>query len=88
MEKIWRHFFETAILAFMLCLTGLVMSGTSYAQQCVDNGDGTVTDNDTGLMWQKDSAGPMDWDAAHGLGCGHELCIQPFLRRTFRLVVA
>jgi len=65
MEKIWRHFFETAVLVFMLCLTGLAMStGTSYAQQCVDNGDGTVTDNDTGLIWQKDSAGPMDWDAA------------------------
>jgi len=36
MEKIWRHFFEKAILVFVLCLTGLAMStGTSYARQCV-----------------------------------------------------
>jgi hypothetical protein len=41
----------------------------------VDNGDGTVTDRATGLMWQKgDSGKPMDWkDAlayAEGLRCG------------------
>jgi len=31
----------------------------------VDNGDGTVTDRATGLMWQKaDSGSGMDWEAA------------------------
>jgi hypothetical protein len=30
----------------------------------VENGDGTVTDSLTGLMWQQESAGPMDWAAA------------------------
>ena len=30
-----------------------------------DNGDGTVTDTATGLMWQKDTqGGQMDWDSA------------------------
>ncbi|MBW2366740.1 MAG: DUF1566 domain-containing protein [Deltaproteobacteria bacterium] len=29
-----------------------------------DNGDGTVTDTDTELMWQKAEAGEMDWDQA------------------------
>jgi formylglycine-generating enzyme required for sulfatase activity len=30
----------------------------------VDNGNGTVTDIETKLMWQKKTAGPMTWDAA------------------------
>lgn len=31
----------------------------------VDNGDGTVTDNATGLMWMQDDSGyAMDWEAA------------------------
>ncbi len=30
------------------------------------NGDGTVTDTVTGLMWQQETAGPMTWDAAQG----------------------
>ncbi len=28
------------------------------------NGDGTVTDTKTGLMWQQETAGPMPWEAA------------------------
>ncbi len=30
----------------------------------VDNGDGTVTDDDTGLMWLQDSESPKTWDEA------------------------
>jgi hypothetical protein len=30
----------------------------------VDNGDGTVTDNATGLIWQQTTAGPMNWESA------------------------
>lgn len=30
----------------------------------VINGDGTVTDTSTGLMWQQGTAGPMSWEAA------------------------
>ncbi len=35
-------------------------SGPSY----VDNGDGTVTDQVTGLMWQKTDGGEMTWERA------------------------
>jgi uncharacterized protein (TIGR03437 family) len=39
-----------------------------------DNGDGTVTDNHTGLMWQKaDSGAPMTWDEALRYGEGLSL---------------
>ncbi|MFC1488583.1 DUF1566 domain-containing protein [Thermodesulfobacteriota bacterium] len=30
----------------------------------VDNGDGTVTDTSTGLMWQQATVGPMNWESA------------------------
>jgi hypothetical protein len=63
MRKIWTKLSTTAALIFMLCLAGMGMSGTAFAQQCVDNGDGTVTDKGAGLMWQKATAGPMNWDA-------------------------
>ncbi len=55
------------VMAVMLCVTGLVMSGEAQAQRFVDNGNGTVTDTQTNLMWTKsgfqfDSA--MSWDGA------------------------
>ncbi len=55
MRRITRISICTMALALLLCLTMLVMSGTAFAQQCVDNRDGTVTDNSTGLMWVKES---------------------------------
>jgi arylsulfatase A-like enzyme len=33
-------------------------------QSYTDNGDGTITDNVTGLMWQKADAGEMTWENA------------------------
>jgi len=33
-------------------------------QSFTDNGDGTITDNVTGLMWQKADAGEMTWENA------------------------
>lgn len=30
----------------------------------VDNGDGTVTDTTTGLMWQQETGGKMEWESA------------------------
>jgi hypothetical protein len=30
----------------------------------IDNGDGTVTDTSTGLMWEQATGGQMDWDSA------------------------
>jgi hypothetical protein len=38
--------------------------GSSLAQNLVDNGDGTVTDTDTGLMWQRDSPFYSHWEEA------------------------
>ena len=67
-----RKFFKTTTLALalMICLSGLVLSGTAFAERCVDNGDGTVTDNGTGLMWQKATVGEMDWDTARRYASG------------------
>ncbi len=31
----------------------------------VVNGDGTITDTTTGLMWQQETAGPMPWEKAY-----------------------
>ena len=37
---------------------------TLNQQSFTDNGDGTITDNVTGLMWQKTDAGEMTWENA------------------------
>jgi len=37
---------------------------TSNAPDYTDNGDGTITDNITGLMWQRDPGAKMTWDEA------------------------
>ncbi len=55
MPKMWKKFFTTAALTFMLCMTGLVITGEAQAQRFTDNGNGTVTDTVTGLMWTKDA---------------------------------
>ncbi len=64
MKRILCKLIGTTAIIFMFCLAWLVMTSTASAQQCVDNGDGTVTHKTTGLMWQKDTAGPMNWDEA------------------------
>ncbi len=66
MKKMWTKHFTTAALAIMLCLTGMAMSGEAQAQRLVDNGNGTVTDTQTGLMWTKDANmfGTLNWDDA------------------------
>jgi hypothetical protein len=71
MRIMWRKLFTTAALAFMLCLTGLVMTGEAQAQRFVDNGNGTVTDTVTGLMWTKDAnpIGKRNWHDAMA-ACG------------------
>lgn len=65
MRKMTKYL-GTMVVALMLCLSMLVMSGTAIADRCVDNGDRTITDNGTGLMWQKTTAGKMDWGAGMG----------------------
>ncbi len=69
-----KKFYAVATMAVLLCLACMVMSGTAFADdRCVDNGDGTVTDKDTGLMWQKATAGRMTWDAAMSYPSGLSL---------------
>ncbi len=61
-----KKFLAVAVMAALLCLTGLVMSGEAQAQRFVDNGNGMVTDTVTGLMWTKDANpfGSLSWDDA------------------------
>ena len=63
MKSIFGRWTMAAAMVFTLFLAGLVMAGTAFSaggQQCVDNEDGTVTDKNTGLMWQKATVGPMN----------------------------
>jgi hypothetical protein len=72
MRKTRRKLLGTASLAFLLGVTGLGMSATAFAQQCVDNGDGTVKDKASRLVWQKETAGPMDWHGAVSYAQGRQ----------------
>ncbi|WP_299982112.1 DUF1566 domain-containing protein [Desulfobacula sp.] len=47
----------------IIILSLFVFCSTGYAE-LIDNGDGTVTDTKTGLMWQKAVAGTKTWEAA------------------------
>ena len=47
-----------------LSLATLLMLYSYAFGELVDNGDGTVTDASTGLMWQQAEAGAMNWEAA------------------------
>lgn len=38
--------------------------GNQAPYSLTKNGDGSVTDNITGLVWEQDSAGPMNWENA------------------------
>jgi len=73
MKTVQQKWFVIVAMAIMLCLTGLVNSGTAFADRCVDNGDGTVTDNGTGLMWQKATFGSTDWGYAKSYCSGLSL---------------
>jgi hypothetical protein len=69
MERNFSKWTVSAAMVFMLCMAGLIVTGTAFSaggQQCVDNEDGTITDKNTGLMWQKATAGPMNWNDAKG----------------------
>ena len=45
------------------CVFALLFCGESFAE-FIDNGDGTVTDTSTELMWQQETASAMNWEAA------------------------
>lgn len=67
MGRNFSKWIEIVVMAAMLCVTGLVMSGEAQAQRFVDNGNGTVTDTQTNLMWTKSGLqfdSGMSWDGA------------------------
>lgn len=47
-----------------LAVVGLFLLCSAASGELVDNGDGTVTDTTTGLVWQQAEAGAMTWEAA------------------------
>jgi hypothetical protein len=54
-----------AVLAAIFCGAGLVVSGEAQADRFVNNGNGTVTDTQTGLMWaDKDNGSDINWLSA------------------------
>lgn len=46
--------------SYAACNPGLTKPGVIY----LDNGDGTVTDNETGLMWEVATSPAVTWDVA------------------------
>ena len=47
------------LLVIVFTLSLFVQS--SVRAEFINHGDGTVTDTETGLMWQQNTASPMDW---------------------------
>ena len=84
--------------AAMTCATeGAVVYGQdaqseSYPASYTDNGDGTVTDNVTGLMWQQDPGAKMTYDqAVAGAGsstlAGHDDWRLPTIKELYSLIL-
>ena len=67
-EKVWRVQFANGMVGTSLtsskCLARAVRGRTRSKSRLVDNGDGTVTDVTTGLMWQKKPGPLMTWEQA------------------------
>jgi len=62
MSRNFGKWIGIAVMAAMFCVVGLVMSGEAHANRFVNNGNGTVTDTQTGLMWaDKDNGSQINW---------------------------
>ena len=60
-----KRILTRSILALVLCLTVLSAGTVGADDRFMDNGDGTVTDTRTGLMWaQTDNLGDITWHDA------------------------
>jgi hypothetical protein len=76
MKNIGHRRLYSRICIGTLLLVWLGTDGIVYSQ-LIDNGDGTITDPQKGLMWLKDPVADMDWksanDWAHNLSfAGHQ----------------
>jgi hypothetical protein len=64
----WRVYFQYGSVGANAksysCHARAVRGVTAPIDELMDNGDGTVTDIKTGLMWQKGEAGAMTWESA------------------------
>ncbi len=50
----------------LIVLIGIYAMSTVASERFLDNGDGTVSDTKTGLMWAaKDNGSPINWSNAH-----------------------
>jgi hypothetical protein len=60
------YFSKTADTAYVLCVADMKPTIIIPQPRFTINGDGTVTDNDTGLVWLEDAGciGPQNWDDA------------------------
>jgi hypothetical protein len=77
MKKMLNKWIGAAAVGCVLCMVGLAMTGTAFGAggqelPCVDQ-DGTVTAKHMGLMWQKATAGPMNWHDAKTYASGLSL---------------
>lgn len=89
--------FKTIIVLFSLLLTSTAMAQTCVSEinetspesNFTDNGDGTVTDTTTGLMWSRCSIG-QTWDQSNTACTGDptRLTWQEALQGTYGLVLA
>jgi hypothetical protein len=59
-----RKIFSVLTAAMLLSAVSLSLSKDAFAAPFTDNGNGTVTDQRTGLMWQQGEPGSMTWGAA------------------------
>lgn len=58
-----RMVFSGCVLAVFCCVTLFYAVAVGADSRFIDNGDGTVTDTATGLMWaQTDNLGNISWD--------------------------
>ena len=52
MKNMNKDFLKTAVLVLTLCVALLTMTSTAFAQECVNNEDGTLTDTkNNGMVW-------------------------------------
>ena len=66
---VWRELLRFSSIVLLLVLFAIALSfygslALAEAASFTDNGNGTVTDSGTGLMWQQAEGGLMTWDNA------------------------
>ena len=63
-------------ISILMAAIVLFSGACVIAGDFTDNGDGTVTDGNTGLMWQQGEAGKMNWEGA--ITCCEDLSLADY----------